>query len=312
MKRLAAITDRAKESLIDKVKMRCEYFVRTQIWPVSKKLDYNGWLCNFDSLNERFVAAKILYSFLYYSDLMVDSMLESVVGNAVCAIAKDCYTEDEMFYKSDIYYSAIPGEDGSPTGSGYNFLTKLRDVLEIPSERLVPPEKLPDVLMEEGGKRELNVLFCDDFIGSGTQCIEALSTHTVKKLGASLYDYAQQNGHCLYVAATIANKLGLGNIHNSLPRLGLFAGSVLGAEYNLFNSSCICWDNDAELCSYATELILGRSSELGIPDDKLRKSARGYYNQGLFLSFAHGIPDAVPAIFYTDEKNWTPLRGRKI
>lgn len=312
MNGLSHILDKEKQLLIDKVLERCDFFVQTQIWPIRKYLDFRGWLSNFETLDEQYVAAKILLSFLYYPDSMIDGMLEDVIGKATWALSRECGSVAEDFYVKDVYYSSIPGEDMSPTGSGYRFLTKLRDEFQIPVEHIIQPDKLSELLLSEGRKRGLSILFCDDFVGSGNQCVDALSLRAWPGLGQSIYDYAFQNEHRLAFAPVIANMTGLINVRKSLPKLGMFPGHVLGPEYGLFNLECLCWDNDLDLYKFATELIVKRSVELGAQDDASRISARGYGDQGLFLSFVHGIPDAVPALFFLSKDNWTPLKERSV
>lgn len=34
---------------------------------------------------------------------------------------------------------------------------------------------------------------------------------------------------------------------------------------------------------------------------------KGFNKQGLAIAFEHGTPDAIPALFYWETEDWTPL-----
>lgn len=300
-----------KNAFIAGVLDQCEFFVQTHVWPTAQELHYQDWLENFKGVDEQFVAAKMLSALMYYPDIMSRNLLKASVGNAILDGSRDRGLTLDSFVKELAYFTTILGEDESPTGSGGTILTMLRDQLFIPSDRIVDAAGLDAVFLEEGMKKELYIIICDDFIGSGEQSINFLSGKCRPRLGQSIYDYAKDNGHRLSFASMLANQDGYNVLRSQLSSLDLYTGHILGDEYNLFHPTSLCWGRDKSLYAFGTELILGKSQEIGIPDDRSRRSARGFENQGLFVGFRHGFPDAVPAIFYANNKGWAPLMERR-
>ena len=61
---------------------RASFFKSVQVWPLTKNLNYKGWLGNFKTDKEKKLACLILDFFLYYSPDMVDSMFISSIEKA--------------------------------------------------------------------------------------------------------------------------------------------------------------------------------------------------------------------------------------
>lgn len=286
---------------------RSHFFQTVQVWPRNVKLNYNGWLANFKDENEKKIACCILDFFVYYSADLVDQMLTTTVGRAGYELSKffpDWVHED---FKSKCFYSYIPGENPNPTDSGNLFARKLRDVLHIPEDRIVNYDRVYQIL--EDSISPVPVIFVDDFVGSGCQCIKAWCENRGGNRRKTLQLLAEECGHKVVYSPLIVNQVGFQNIQNCCPQLIISTAHVLGPEYNLFNKECKCWRNDESLFNEGIELILNKSKELGIPstDGRSVNDEKGFYKQGLALAFEHCMPDAVPAFFYWSTDNWTPL-----
>lgn len=301
------LTAEAKQAYVSEVVNRGAFFRKVQLWPLSDRLDFEGWLQNFSGIDEQYLAARILSFFMYFPSRMIDRMLYDAIGAVVASLAVMRRSSHEDFHKTDVYYCYLPGEDESPINSGQTFVAKIRDRLHVPPDRIVTFDKLVDLICH--GMPCGNVVFSDDVVGSGNQCVSALSKR-VPKLDKSLYEYAASYNITICVVPLIANKFGVAEVNRRMPKLWLRPLHILGEEYNLFDPSCLCWDGDAELYRVGVNLILSKSRCLGIPDNGDVVSARGYQNQGWALGFEHGIPDAVPALFFFSEKGWKPLIWR--
>ena len=129
------------------------------------------------------------------------------------------------------------------------------------------------------------------------------------KTGSTLADLCMKIPHNIFYAPLVINHDGYRRIKANCHNLNLETVHILDDEYNLFNSKCLCWNNDPNLYKRGTEMILRKSRVVGIPEDDVRNPLyiRGLQEQGLAIAFEHGIPDACPPFFYWDQNGWTPL-----
>lgn len=288
---------------------RANFFRDIQIWPLSRYLDYKGWLNNFTEGEERNIACKILDFFMFYPKSFIDNMLISSIGYTG-HIIKEKYEnwEHSNFYDKCIY-SFIPGEIPNITDSGGIFARKLRGVLSINNSQIIDFKDLHTYLLNDETPTS-PVILVDDFVGSGIQCNKAWSSNSNNPTGKTLSEISKLKNHRFIYAPLMANKKGVDYISKYCDNLTLSAVHVLGDEYNLFNENCSCWEGDKELYDKGTRLIYHKSLLLGIPDEG-EKSIFGFEKQGLAIAFEHGIPDAVPAFFYHTADNWTPLISKR-
>lgn len=301
-----------QQDYIDRVLKKCKFFRQTQVWPLASELDFEGWINNFESLKDKYLACVILSSFIYYSDDMMTKLLYDSVGKA-CA----CFHEYRSHWrhedhKRQVIYSYIPGERPNISDSGYGFIHKLKNDLHIPEENFVDFNLLMNLL--QNTTHHHNVVFVDDIVGSGCQCVTAL-TKKIPDINMSLLEMAKQNEHLLAYAPLVANEMGVNLISKKCPDLFLTPAHILTDEYNLFSPRCICWNNDEDLFCEGIAMIRRVSAAHGIPEQYPNLGeevdVRGFCNQGLAIAFKNGIPDAVPAFFFFNEKGWTPLMHRE-
>jgi hypothetical protein len=283
---------------------RYNYFRSVQILPTTEDLDYKGWLNNFKDGLEKNLASLILDFFMFYPKKMVDYMLIKTVGHAGY-ILKDKFPDwEHSHFKTRCLYTFIPGENPNPTDSGHIFVRKLRDILHIPQNQIVDFGNLHERLNKT--ETPIPVIFVDDFIGSGLQCFRAWN-NSINASKKSLNDISMASNHIFIYTPLIASLKGYDYIKRYCSGLHLSVAHILGAEYDLFNPKCVCWKDDNDLFMQGMKLIVGKSEQLGIPDDDNKEYCmRGFYGQGLAIAFEHGAPDAIPGIFYCSE-NWTPL-----
>ncbi len=284
---------------------RRNFFRTVQVWPIREDFDCEGWIDNFSGDEERLIATKILSEFLYFPKKMLDRLFYDSVGCAISRIQGRLKISTDDFYKKNVLYSYIPGENANPSDSGYSFVKKARDVLGVPEENLRHFSDVRNEVLRVQSSPSA-IVFCDDFVGSGCQCVEALSKKD--SCGVTLYDQARRMGCVLAYAPLIANISGLEKIQSAFPELICTPIYKLGKEYNLFERECLCWDGDEGLFKAGCELILEKSKILGIPDNAGETvSARGFHNLGMFIAFEDSMPDCDPAIFYCSDKGWCPL-----
>lgn len=285
---------------------RSKFFREIHTLPLSDEFNYKGWIENF-SQEEQIIAAKLVDFFLYYPKSMVCQMLRSAVGRAGYIFSSLFDDWQHENFRNMCYYSFIPGETNSSADSGYLFSRKIRDELGVPEKQLINFSDLFGLL--ESSSQPLPIILVDDFVGSGLQCENAWNTIEGGRKSQSISDIVKNNNHKIIYAPLIINSKGRKHIEQHCKGLILSPTHILGDEYNIFDKNCYCWDDDESIFSKGVDLILRKSKELEIPFTEGQRviDAKGFAEQGLALSFEHGAPDAIPAIFYWKENNWTPL-----
>lgn len=283
-----------------------QYFRDVQLWPIKAELDYEGWLSNFKDETEQDIAIKILDFFVYFPDLMVDKMLQTVVGQCGYNFRKiDPSWSYDSFYTRCIY-SFIPGETSNPTDSGFLFMRKLRDKLGISQSKTIDYRTLLDNLDNEPIPQY--VILVDDFVGAGAQCDHAWNSIPSRR-GKTLSQIVQEKKHHIIYAPLIMNMMGYERINNECKGLELQFVHTLSDEYNLFSEKCLCWENDIGKYRKGLQMITEKSRILGIPmsNPSMDIYYKGFGAQGLAIAFSHGIPDASIPLFYWDREGWIPL-----
>lgn len=305
--KMSAIHKSIKEESIE----RAKYFQTVHAWPLSDKLNYEGWLSNFQSEDDLNIACLILDFFIYFSEGLMDNLLVTSIGNSGRFLSKEFPGWNHDYFKEKCIYSFIPGENPNPTDSGPIFTRKLKEVLGVNESRIIFYGDIVNKL-KSMGKKPTPVVLVDDFVGTGNQCIKAWKDNEFSETGLTLKAYAAANKHRFVYAPLIANKLGYDSIKTKCPDLFLSPAHVLDDEYNLFDKNCICWKGNEALYKDGIKLIIETSERYGIPNNNGRKpvDVYGFGKQGLAIGFETGPPDAVPAFFYWCDNGWTPLVKR--
>jgi hypothetical protein len=266
---------------------RADFFRRIQTWPLNDVLNYKGWLNNFSTLEEKVIASHILKFFTFYPDSMINQMLKAVIGYCGEYFVSHFSDWRHDDFKKRCIYSFIPGETENPTDSGYQYARKLRNALGIPEERIVDYRLLHSFL--EKTVEDAPIIFVDDFVGSGAQCDKAWNENKDGCNQYTLSAIASMTNHKFIYAPLVANYTGYDRIKQRCQGLTLVTCHKLAKEYNLFDPSCICWNNDDKLFSEGVKLILVKSTEQDIPftNGKCVVDAKGFDEQGLaLLNFA--------------------------
>jgi len=283
------------------------YFRDVQACPLSNKFNYKGWLGNFEDKYEKELASLMVDFFNYYPENMVNQMLRTSVGRAGYELSKHFPGWQHDDFKYRCYYTFIPGENPNPSDSGNLFIRKLRDDLSIPESRLFVYRDIYKLL--ETATMPIPLVFVDDFVGSGAQCHKAWCENRGGSDNLTLQEISVKYNHKFIYSPLIINHDGYDLLKKHCNGLVLSPAHIIDDEYNLFNQNCICWKGEQKYFEDGIELILNKSNELGIPstDGQSVNDEKGFNKQGLAIAFEHGAPDAIPAIFYWETENWTPL-----
>ena len=298
--------------LLDNVKERLLFYRDMQLLPTAQELDFGSWIENFETADDKELAAHILKFFIYIPDQIINQLLKTAVGRCGYFFSKYDSTWTHDSFKNNCWYSFIQGEDKNDvTDSGYIFTRKLRDHLNIRTDRILDFKSMIEML-EINNSEPQNVILVDDFVGTGAQTDNAWNVHNVGKTGMTLAQLANRHHHHIIYAPLVVNHIGFERIIHNCSGLGLEYIYLLNEEYNLLNVNCPCWQGDKVKYNRFIDLLREVANKENIPqtDGYHVNDMFGFGRQGLAIAFSHGIPDACPAFFYWDSPTWKPLMKR--
>ena len=278
---------------------KCDFFVDTQIWPLKQNLNPEGWLRNFTEAEKPF-AAMLLNAFLYLSDGVVNSIFESTIQYLISTMNRRAHQETPI-------YTFIEGETSSLTDSGRVFARKLRDLLSISQDNILEPTQA--LALHCGTGRP--VVFVDDFVGTGVQCLDTWEAVRLMPDGQqrsfkSVAQSSMTREAAFIYSPVVCTTLGKLNIEAHSPELLLHPGHFVADEYSALSEDSIVWPEEQKVTG--PTMLRKMSLRAGIPDDlNNRRDWRGFAELGLCLGFSYGPPDATLPIFSWEENGWIPL-----
>lgn len=295
---------------IKEITERMKTFREMLLLPKPNGLDFESWLDNFQKQEEKELAARILKYFIYFSDDLIDQMLRTVIGRCGYYFMQNVPGWNHDSFKSECWYSFIQGENpDDATGSGYIFTRKLREVLNIPDNRII---KFDTLFKKLETSTLQNVILVDDFVGSGAQTDKAWNEHKLGLKKKTLSELQSRFNHRIIYAPLVVNDMGLLRIKKYCSNLHLEYIYHLGPEYNLLNIDGLCWAGDYSLYARFLNMMnrIAKEQKIPVTGGDSVNDIMGFAEQGLALAFHHGIPDACPAFFYWNTDNWKPLKKR--
>jgi hypothetical protein len=289
-----------------------KFFVSAQLWPRATRFDPKGWLENFDAADQKY-AIRLLEGFTYFADELVSALFQGAFQNLSQLVVqnKDNYfsasSQWMQFLESAIVVRA-EGNYSSDADSGFIFTRLARDKLGVQEEQLLSPAKALDQLR---ATPRGNVIFVDDFVGSGEQFENTWTkVHQLSNLGAasfkSLVATIGSGAVGFYYCPLICTDVGRDYIARTCPLVKLVPAHALPETYSALSSNSVIWREDMKV---EGPLFVERASvKAGIPfRDGQEGCWMGYGKLGLALAFEHGWPDAVLPIFTHQENGWKPL-----
>jgi len=286
------------------------YMVTTGLWPKRGNFDPVGWTSNF-SKEEMPLALRLLDGFTYFSDELVKQMFRSAFLN----VSQHILTDKDSLKKSRTSWAEfidslivvrVTGEIPHDADSGFAFARLARDILMLDEQKIVSPEAALDIFMRGYTP---NVLFVDDFVGSGNQFGDTwereYEIHNQKISFAAVQHHLQGKIKFFY-CPVICTELGQSNISRRCPEVKIVPAHFYTSRQSALSSDSAIWRKDMKI--EGPEFVKTVSARIGLPDtDGGEDCWRGFHKLGLALAFSHGCPDATLPIFYTQLNNWKPL-----
>ena len=271
-----------------------------QIWPLAATLDVKSWLENFEADHQSF-ALKLLDGFTYLADPIINAMLLGAVQRLVDLDFSTPPAKSDSFFDRTLFV-IVQGENPSVSDSGHIFARKLRDKIGVAEWKITDPARA----LSLADKFE-NIVFIDDFIGSGQQMLHTwFRPHDFSGGTTTSFKQLSSGGkHSFFYCATVCSYKGREILSSLLPELRICAAHMLRPSDCLADVNHQIWKGDAANC---VDLLREYSRKAGYDaEDGNEEDWRGFYGQGLGLAFSHGVPDATLPVFRSTKGTWQPL-----
>jgi hypothetical protein len=290
---------------------RWKYLVDVGLWPRMVEFNWRGWLENFETGDLPF-AVRLLDNFLYFSQPLTRQLFRSAfLGASELVVAKQPLAAARAqwaYFVDGLLVVRVSGEQPSSADSGYAFTRLARDDLQIDEAQLLEPGQAIDRLLNDHSG---NVMFVDDFVGSGTQFVKTWTRRIDLPSGrglTSFRDVAFRKAGCFrfFLCTAVATTYGVESIRQAAPEVTTLSGQTLDERASALNPNSLLWRNDMAESGPA---FIRRVSELaGIPlADGEENEWHGFHGLGLSLAFSHAWPDATLPIYHWAQNGWTPL-----
>lgn len=289
-----------RDVYINEVLSKCKVMKTCGLWTKEPKIRPRAWLGNFDETDKE-IAAILLDNFIYYNAEHTDALLKSAY-HSISTVFSGRQEKPVADILDDFVFTIVTGENPNLTDSGHHFIRRLRQLFQIPEAKIVN-------FKEAIGQAKLgkNVIFIDDFVGSGEQFCTTWK-RSVEGFETSFDELSQnENFLCIYVTL-IATEDGLDRIQGLSPKLKVVTAHTLSS------SSTIEGISQRKVTQLGLELFLAKYSKKLLPQeehiaDNPEYIMKGYRNIGALIGFEHGVPDASLPIFWSPgvDDNWIPL-----
>ncbi len=289
---------------------KCNFLAKHQFWPRKARMDPEGWLGNFRP-DDRRMASQLLNSFLYYSEELVDRMFAS----AVQGLSRDVTSSTESLKDRRLEWARFIDQTvfTFPTGeipfagdSGHLYVRRLRDVVGLDEEQIQSPE-LALRALKTGSKR--NVVFVDDFVGTGQQFLKTWQ-RPYDKTG-SFADMWLSKKFSAYYSPIFCTRYAMdGQLDEIADQVSILPAHWLDARHSLLTQESVWWP--ASMKTEASDFIFRYSMSIGVPDTGGydERDWQGYNCLGLTIGFCDCVPDATIPLFDTRLGGWRPLWKR--
>jgi hypothetical protein len=286
------------------------YMVTTGLWPKKGNFDPQGWCSNFTQ--ELPLALRLLEGFTFFSDELVKQMFRSAflsVSETVVADKNNLAGARQQWAKfiDSLVVVRVTGEVPTDADSGFAFSRLARDVLLLNEGRIVAPEV---AVRHLAAGNKANILFVDDFVGSGNQFSDTWKRdYPLQGGGVSSFEkvYASIGSAARFIyCPVICTELGRQNIARKCGGVEIIPAHFYTSRQSAISSDSAIWREDMR--TEGPDFVRSVSTRAGIPDNNGAEGCwRGFHKLGLALAFSHGFPDATLPIFYSTLNGWKPL-----
>ena len=287
---------------------KCSYFVDVQLWPIHSTLDPEGWLSNFTK-HEMDHAIHLLYAFLFYSENLVNQLFVTAfqsLSRELTPIGTPPSNVKAAWraFVDGAIITYVTGEIPSVTDSGLTFARKARQLLAIPEERIMSPD---DALSQIYNKGARDIVFVDDFVGSGDQFLA--TWQRLVDVSPSLQTSfrrvaASTRGNRFLYCPLLCTQQGYERLRRAHPEVRLVPAHIVSDRYSVFSPESIVWPPHLKPTAVDFVQMLASAQVCRILAGEVTTSS------GLALALHNSVPDATLPIIYWTQNDWKPLIQR--
>lgn len=293
--------------LFDDVTQRFRVLIRKKVISSIDEMRLDGWLSNFVTDEDRYIAARILNGLIFRSKAMIESSFDQMLQCVLPAQLRqwECYGYKHLedFLASlhagnadhSVRFVAVDhtSQNEEPGKSGVHLIRQLRQHVRISKTLLCRPENVATL------PQTVKVLvFIDDIVGTGKQFEKFAKFHKLKD---------QVPKRKLFFSPLIAYQDGIDKLANAHPWLTISPIEVFNSEH-CFCCPCIdnqeLWALDEEnRIDDVQEHVKRLAQKNGIPT-----STR--YSLDLLIGFEHATPNNTIPLLWASSEKWRPLFNR--
>ncbi|MCO6499361.1 MAG: hypothetical protein J5I47_03170 [Vicingus serpentipes] len=311
------MTDNEKLEFYNHATEKVYFYIESKFWSKLTNNQFQKWLNNFKSIDEKYCAAKLLDRFVYYSEEDIIQLLKYGVHELLIRInhinvevKNDFNTQETVLstLKNNFIENTafIPLNSGNPTESGNVIASYLCKEHGIPEGNVLDAMKLTSDVIS----KYQNIIIVDDFIGSGDQIINFWSYDDVILDGNQIKMYEIANKHqeikfkyfCLVTTEEGYNNFYSEGLHHD-KRLDIVYCEKLKPKFKIFGEKSVYFDN-SEKDNYKN-IIDNICKVNGI-------NLLGHKGLDYAVAFHHNIPDASLPLFYEQKESWNYLFRSKL
>ena len=291
-----------------------DFLTQAAVWPSSDRLRPRAWLENFEP-DEVDYALDLLRAFVYYPEGMAEELLRSAVqrlGQEVLDFDSPPHVVASRWraFVEGLVVVPVRGEEPNPSDSGFAYVRMARNALGLHQNQFYEEREALQLLqsVHHGGVRR-DVLFVDDFVGSGNQFVTTWH-RDVELDGGGEHSFARiasATASRFYYCPLVTTATGASTIAGHCPEVTLSPAHFLPPEYSAFHPESRLWTPKRRSTGPA---VLERIAQrVGMPDTggKSVDDWMGFHGLGLGLAIRDSIPDANLGVFRWNGPGWMPL-----
>jgi len=287
---------------------RCRRLIKTGIWAEMDHTNFRSWLTNFTTPEEKYLSACLLDSLMYRSRKQTNSLINELFDRVIPELLTSSSPTNPAPFDWLTYLRSSPQtpeapvivvpvlrNSDPPTKSGPTLCRMLSKHLGIRDEHFVWPWRIGEYIQF---RKTIAILFIDDFLGTGHQFAEFITSFN---LGPLL-----QNTYSVYTPLT-AHEKGIDYLQNAFPTLLLSASERLTHKSNFFHSESTKFLDGHNTIASTWNTYKSLLQRAGFP---ARPAYRGYGKLGVVYSFSHATPDNSIPLIWWKSPTWKPLFNR--
>lgn len=309
MLKIIPLTDEVEEP---QVLRECDFFARSQVWPIHLRIDPREWLLNFEK-DELPYAHDLLRAFMYFNDTISAELFRSAVqrlGQFVLDFNRNTHTvqSDWRDFIEGVIVVPVRGEIPRPTDSGYAYVRASRELFGFKETQFLEIDETLRLLRDDntGSSIQRTILFVDDFVGSGNQFVDTwfrqVELHDGPKVSFDKL-HSLTNARFFYCPLICTNE-GIEEIKTQCPKVVVSPAHHLSPVYSAFHSESRLWAPERR--DSAVDVLKKIAARVQMPDDGA-DNWRGYCNLGLGIAIRDSMPDACLGVFRFNMNGWRPL-----